>query len=265
MAKNIPNKKISLEEWEEYLKINTNLGGSEGVISIDEQKQIATKIFHHPILESKDDEEKYYKKMDNKFQKIVLLNKLQPENDIYPIETISYDGCFIGYKMTSPKLDKNQEFSIKHLKQLKEKLVSFHNLGIVHGDIKKSNILITKNGNIALCDLDNMQVESRPIDYFNYYVLYFFNDDRLLGKNADIYLYNMLFLQQLMYTDNSYDEIQDKILFGEVPNFDREEFKEEIEKMQYSFTNYAGKYLIDCIKDSENEVKVYGKSTKSNC
>ena len=257
----LPNKEISKQQLATYCMQYSNLFGEEGKIFKGEQENEVRKIFRYPLLEREEELNKFHKKMDNKLKKLILLHKKQISNDIFPIATISYNGCLVGYKMTSPNLKKVYSCNIDQLKQLKEKLTRFHSQGIIHGDIKCSNLLLNNNNEIVLSDLDNMQVDDNPIDSINYIIEFFLEDDKLVDESADIYLYNLFLLQQLAFPNAQYDEINDKLVFGHFPDIFTEQGREELFKMQQCFVKYEGNYLIDSIR---NEGKVYGKTTKSN-
>ena len=62
----LPNIKISREELVWYYERNTTLMGAEGKIFEGESKKVVRKIFHPPLSKEKDDQEKYYQKMENK-------------------------------------------------------------------------------------------------------------------------------------------------------------------------------------------------------
>lgn len=244
----LPNIKISREELVWYYERNTTLMGAEGKIFEGESKKVVRKIFHPPLSKEKDDQEEYYQKMENKHQKLILLHQKKIENDIVPVATISYQDSIIGYDMTTAKFQRISKWDILELRKLKEKLKVFHDEGIIHGDIKHSNILRNQEGDLVLCDLDNMQVEDYPIDYFNYMISCFPEDDKLVDENSDIYLYNLFLLQQMAYPKQDFSEIANEIVYGHFPSIVTQDGKEELYKMQRSFTGYEGKYLDTLIK-----------------
>lgn len=244
----LPNIEISKEKLVWYYEMEASLEGAEGKILEGDTKGVVRKIFHPPLSEEQEDQEEYYQEMDNKRRKLILLHQKQIENDIVPIATISYQDSIIGYDMTSPNLQIISKWNILELSKLKEKLEKFHAEGIVHGDIKQSNILRNQQGELVLCDLDNMQVEDYPIDYLNYMISYFPEENKLVDENSDIYLYNLFLLQQLAYPQKDYSEIADEIVYGHFPSIVTQDGKEELYKMQRSFIGYEGRFLDTLIK-----------------
>ena len=107
---------------------------------------------------------------------------------------------------------------------------------------------MNKKGKAVLCDLDNMQVNDSKIDYYNYLLGELVHDNEYVDRNADIYFYNLLLLQQLVYKDKEYDDIIDEILYGHFPdNVFNEDGIDELYKMQKNYAYKNGKYLIDTL------------------
>ncbi len=264
MTRSLPNKKLTEREFHNLFEIKTNLFGGEGMIIPSENYGEVRKVFFYPLEEQKEDLEKYYQMTQNKLEKLTYLYNIDLENVVSPISTLSYQDVIIGYDMTEIKHVSKRRLTLEDLRKLRDKLKKFHQQGIIHGDIKRSNILISQTGELALCDLDNMQVEKYPIDCHNYYISYFCNDDLLVDENADIYLYNLLFLQQLSKERKEYDTIINEILFEELKDKIPDTMHDELSKMQSSFTGYQGNYLIDYNNDKNKEVKTYGKIAKGN-
>lgn len=242
---NLPNIELTKDELSYFMNERTNLLGAEGKVFTGLHQGEARKIFYYPFNGTTRELEEFYNEMDNKRKKLIALSEKKLNNDIVPIATLSYDDVMVGYDMTSPNLRKATHYDIKKLERLKQRIKAFHEVGIVHGDIKESNILINSAGDLVLCDLDNMQVDDYPIDYLNYMIEYFPNDDRLVSQNADIYLYNLFFLKQLFFQEKEYDEIADDIIYEKFPKELRGESLEELYKMQQCFVDYQGNYLID--------------------
>ncbi len=241
----LPNIELTQDELTYWINERTNFFGAEGKVFTNLPQGQARKIFYYPLNGTRGELEKFYEKMDNKKRKLIALSQKKLNNDIVPTMTLSYEDVIVGYDMTSPNLKKVTHYDIKMLEKLKQRIKAFHEVGIVHGDIKESNILINSNGELVLCDLDNMQVDDYPADYFNYMIEYFPNDKNLIAQNADIYLYNLLFLKQLYFKEQTYAEIADNIIYEKFPKELKGESLEELYKMQQCFTGYQGNYLID--------------------
>lgn len=242
---NLPNIELTKDELSYFMNERTNLLGAEGKVFTGIHQGEARKIFYYPFNGTTRELEEFYNEMDNKRKKLIALSQKHLNNDIVPIATLSYDDVMVGYDMTSPNLKKAAHYDIKKLEKLKQRLKAFHEVGVIHGDVKESNILINSNEDIVLCDLDNMQVDDYPIDYLNYIIEYFPNDADLIPQNADIYLYNLFFLKQLFFKEKEYDEIVDDIIYGKFPKELNRESIEELYKMQRCSTCYQGNYLID--------------------
>lgn len=264
MTRSLPNKNLTETEFYNLFEIETGLFGGEGSIIPSEEPGEVRKVFFYPFQGQKEDLENYYKITQNKLEKLKLLYQMNLENLVFPTRTLSYEDFIVGYDMTAVDCGIKENLTLEDLQRLKEKLKIFHQHGVIHGDIKRSNILISKTGQLALCDLDNMQIEDYPIDRHNYYISYFCNGDLLVDENADIYLYNLLFLQQLSKETKEYDTIINEILFEELKDKLPDTMQDELFKMQSSFTGYHGNYLINYINDKNKEVKTYGKIAKGN-
>lgn len=241
----LPNIKLTKEEINSFLIGTTNFYGAEGKIFREIRPKEARKIFYYPISGTKEELERFYQGTENKFQKLVRIHEKRIDNGIVPTATLSYDGVIVGYDMTSPSMNHPREYNIKQLYDLKKKINKLHAQGIVHGDIKERNILINSQGEVVLCDLDNMQVDNYPIDYINYMIEYFPDEQKLVDENADIYLYNLLFLKQKYYPDKDYGEIQDEIIYEHFPPTITKKARQELQNMQTVFCSYQGNYLID--------------------
>lgn len=244
----LPDIEISKDELVKYWNSQRDLYGAEGMIFPGSQQGEARKIFYYPLGASPKKLREFNNDMENKKKKLAYLYQKDLDNDIVPTASISYKGFLVGYDMTSPNVFLPNEITIELLKDLKKRLTYFHEQGIVHGDIKLGNVLMNKKGEAVLCDLDNMQVNDCKIDYYNYLLGELVHDNEYVDRNADIYFYNLLLLQQLVYKDKEYDDIIDEILYGHFPdNVFNEDGIDELYKMQKNYAYKNGKYLIDTL------------------
>lgn len=249
----LPNEKIEKNELYSYYQNDINLLGSEGIVLLSKDSLISRKIFHEAIID-----ESFIG--ENKLNKLQLLYQIKDFlQDIKILKTISCEGKFVGYdtiskyphqRITTP----DKEKIIKYLKQTKKLLDYFHSQDIVFGDVKKSNILLSKETNIcSFCDLDNIQIKNFPIDTFNKYIFDFIRERNLVSLDADVYMHNLLVLQMLFYENEDYSFIIDKLLF--TPETIEKYFTKEAEKdiicMQEHFLDYKGGYLIDNLDESK--------------
>lgn len=103
-----------------------------------------------------------------------LMKEVQHER-IIGVESIVQHGPSIylvmeygGEPLAPDNLEDRQKYAIEdvrhYLVQISEALEMLHNKGIIHGDIKPSNILCTKDGNIKICDLSSAVHEDIKTD-----------------------------------------------------------------------------------------------------
>lgn len=258
MAIILPDIEISEEELKTIIiNINNYDHGSEGMIIKGQDKRSFRKIFDDFGLTS----EKTEKTLENKLNKLNKLYQIENfDNDVKIKNTVSCNGKLVGYDMVSDKINypytvvpllKNDK--IKFLKRIKKKLEYFHRLGIVFGDVKSDNILIDKrHKNISFCDLDNIQIYEHPIDLYNVHIFKFQNEDHLLDKSVDYYMYNLLLLNELLYEHYDYEHILTKIQKDIDTDIYSNLFNENgivnIKKMVNIKKKYNGRYLIDNLK-----------------
>lgn len=160
----IPNIELDKKQIEELIyKYRINRGG-EAVVTEGITRNTVAKIFVQ-----------YGMVMPmgyNKERKIIELYKRQLEHSTIPVRTISNNGLLVGYEMTTdPRLDtyKYYELTLAERKHLllktKDILQYFQDNGIIYGDIELRNILFNReNGEVIFCDMDNIQLESYPMD-----------------------------------------------------------------------------------------------------
>lgn len=257
MPKILPDVKISNEELNHILfNFNNYDHGSEGVIVKQNNKRNVRKIFYKES--SIFDEEKTHENKLNKLSKLYQIENF--DNDVRISNTVSCNGKLVGYDMVSNKINYPfviapllREEKIKFLKQIKKKLEYFHSLGIVFGDVRVGNILIDKrNKNISFCDLDNIQIDNNPIDLFPYYICSFEDENHLVDKKVDYYMYNLLLLSELLYEHYDYEHILEKLSSSVDLEKEKSIFNDSgimnIKKMVNVKNRYTGGYLFDNLK-----------------
>lgn len=225
----LPNIDFSDSEFDALLlqAAHSNLGGFESDIVADKKQRRMRKIFADNFGLAPSWIDCIAEIRDNKLSKILWLHNHTIPNDVHILATLSYHREFIGYDMSWDFDDhavSNSLFTrsdmIEYLKKLREKLDQFHELGIVHGDIKAQNVLINyRTGDVNLCDLDNMQIEDYQIDLHSALVFPFRNVDFLVHEKVDTYMQNLLLLAELdPYCDHTRELIH-KLEYGYTPSY----------------------------------------------
>lgn len=260
MTKILPNIVVSKEELD-FIKKNSNryLSGAEGLIIRQADKRIVRKFFLPEICEehelNPDDQEKLRESKLNKVIKLGTMSDLK--NEVQVAATLTTEnGTFIGYEMTSPDilypLDTNpllQSEKLEYLKILKQRLLNFHDHGVLIGDIKDSNILINRDsGIICFCDLDNAQIGLYPIDLMNYSIQRFADENGYIQEGADAYMFNVLTLNQIVYPHIDYREVIEKLKNAKPDESTHPEVKKILKKMKKNNTQYDGGYIIDYLR-----------------
>lgn len=118
--------------------------------------------------------------------KVEVLHSIVAEGLVLPKQKIMC-GNFIGYSMdfvkgkyiTELKLDINQLINL--FKKLSSLLKTYHNLGIVLGDLNFTNILIKSLEEVYFCDVDSCKILSYNIDCIS-----FLTYDYLLSIGIDV-------------------------------------------------------------------------------
>lgn len=226
-------------------------GGGEGDIYrifLEKRKRILLKLFYNPFEDSfllKDEV------LKNKKRKVEVLKQIVLPNQTQVLDSISLDGQFIGYAMTEAIDYQPFTFNtcssyqkIIFLTKLRNQLIRFHQLGVIHGDLKSDNVLSHySNYRLGcLCDLDNMQVENLPIDTYNVSTEQFVTKYGRVDENLDWYLFNLLTLEQLYYLDKN-----SSISFEEVKNFIRhyQGNSKTVKEMTQITPDYSGSILLE--------------------
>lgn len=250
-------KKIVLQQQElQSIKDNSSsyLKGAEGIIIKQPDRRVVRKILLSEIKPKDYDKDKVEGIRESKRQKIESLSEMDLLNELR-ISAILIDEQerFIGYEMTSPVelfcLDTNPllpDEKLAYLRLLKHRLQDFHNHGIVYGDIKESNILLNKDqGIICFCDLDNVQLGFNTIDLLNFSLNIFSDENGYIQKGADVFMFNILTLNQLYYPNLDYREVIEKVRRTNPKDSTSKDVQKILKKMKKKSTYYDGGYLID--------------------
>lgn len=252
----IKNIVLSTDELQ-HIKDNSSsyLKGAEGIIIKQPDRRVVRKILLSEIKEKDYDPKEVEQTRENKRKKIIQLASM-PDllNELKVTATMTDEqGKFIGYEMTSPVelfcLDTNPlnpDEKLEYLKILKRRLQDFHSHGIVYGDIKESNVLVNYDqAIICFCDLDNVQLGFNNIDLLNFSLNIFSDENGYLEPGADVFMFNILTLNQLYYPNLDYREVIEKIRKASPKTTAPKEVQKILRKMKRKSTQYDGGYLID--------------------
>lgn len=251
MGKLLPNRELSKQE---YFSICRGYVGEGSEAIIFRNGGSVSKIFKENFGYEVLCEEEREEIRENKLHKLEILYCMKEFDNLFlPIETYSYHHKFVGYKgvyLSCPTLDMtclDKEEKIFYLKLFKEKLLRYHELGIVYGDIKDDNVMIdTKNRDIVLIDIDNMMVLDHPINVMSCFVEDFIKNYGRVDEKLDSYMLNLLTITQLLGNDYWYFEVKEQLEKGFVPlELQNQKNQKLIRQMGYVDKNYSGHYFVD--------------------
>ena len=187
---------------------------------------------------------------DNKLKKLEKLFKLQLENSVIPLSTLSMNGELIGYEMTrdfndialNPPFLRRKEL-IHFLEQAKNILEYFASKDIIYGDVANRNILINrKTKTVKFCDMDNICLGSFPIDKMSWELASYYEERGALDNTADAYMHNLMTI--LDFGINPHQEITANRAFNRFFKPDAAPLLQAIENPQ----SFTGEYIIQYIK-----------------
>lgn len=258
MISKLPNQELTDQEYYQIYK-NVFDYGSESVLARSDQKSSVIKLFRKNFGHNQASIETIETIRENKFQKLMLLYQHKKKlGEIYPVATYSWHGSFVAYKMPYIDLPTYQDLCgistsdhYRILKSIKEKLIRWHELEIIYGDIKDDNIFIDPcTFQVDFCDLDNIQIGKCSIDLFSIYATKFVQDYGVLDEKLDSYMLNLMTIEKLEQVRGWYDEVLNWIYQNQVPcYFTLSTAGEIIKQMRKIDKHYQGKYIIDQIKN----------------
>lgn len=258
----LTNIEITKEELE-YYKINHDNHGKESYIKYIDNHTKARKIFRENFGYDNLDIEKYDEFFEgireNKLRKAIELSKIKVfENEVKLINTISCNKKFVGYDTVKPKGMRavadyylTRKEVAEYFKQIENKIEYFHSLGIVIGDITWFNVLLDKERKeVALCDLDNMQIGKYKIDILPSMIEPFCAGTCLMNQKIDAYMYNLMLMNELDSYYDGYQEIERALEGGYRPSYLEKRASKIIQRMIEASAcgYYNGEYLTDYIK-----------------
>ena len=246
--KTMPDIEITEADYQILRHAGEFSSGGEAIICRGNRPDTLYKIFQS------EDEHLPQIMSDNKFRKILAQFEHPLEHCTHPISTISMNKELIGYEMTYDEEDivltpdlPRQEL-IQYLHQIRKILEYFSSKDIIYGDIKSNNILINRRTRQAkFCDMDNIQMGENPIDLIGYDLSCFIDEYGVLDETADIYMHNLLTLEQLSYPEKSYQSILYTLSAGKYPRHYQKHAKRIMQSMPHP-TSFQKEYLIQYVK-----------------
>ncbi|MBO5139018.1 MAG: serine/threonine protein kinase [Bacilli bacterium] len=265
------NINITREEYE-YLLSNNISCGEEGAISFYNDRLL--KLFFKEGDTGTLEYQLFRDKLENKRRKIDELIHLSGTSDfinvLHPSGIVRYNDHFCGYIMSDyidsslyavdkSKIDTTIKVDI--LKRYKKILDYFHSIGIVYGDIKSKNLLISSDYSIlAFGDLDNIKVrdlpiDNRPVNMVKFCDLYYgLTYDMFMTSIIDSYMFNLLTLEFLLgYSSDNYKQVFDYLespfnnscLFDYVEDHAKVKVRSICEELKCINPSYSGRYIVD--------------------
>lgn len=220
----LTNIEITKEELE-YYKINHDNHGKESYIKYIDNHTKARKIFRENFGYDNLDIEKYDEFFEgireNKLRKAIELSKIKVfENEVKLINTISCNKKFVGYNTVKPK-----------------------------GMRAVADYYLTRK-EVALCDLDNMQIGKYKIDILPSMIEPFCAGTCLMNQKIDAYMYNLMLMNELDSYYDGYQEIERALEGGYRPSYLEKRASKIIQRMIEASAcgYYRGEYLTDYIK-----------------
>ena len=246
--KRMPNIKLTDEEMELLLEDQIFDYGGEAIIFKSERNTLY-KIFMLPGTNSIE------RMSDNKFRKVLSLYEHPRKYCIHPLSTLSLNGMLIGCEIDYDEDDISllnatllREEKIYYLKKAKVALEYFTSEDITYGDVKDDNILINqKSGKVKFCDIDNIRLGVYPIDVMSDELTDFVKIYGKTDESADVYMHNLLTLEQLHFHNFSHRQILQNLLNGNYPK----EFPNQTHRIIDSMLKpeqFNGDYIIQYIK-----------------
>ncbi|MDD5887886.1 MAG: hypothetical protein PUC82_00095 [bacterium] len=250
--KRLPNISFTPEELQNIVKTGLfNKEGGEAIVTFSLNPHALYKIF----IDTNTGE--IIEMPENKLKKLSQLFKLQLQNSVKPLSTITMDKKLVGYEMTYDEANLpiglvkfTRKEMIEVLKSTKNILEYFSAQDITYGDIKNNNILINqKTGQITFCDMDNVRIATYPIDLMGKDLKKYTDIHQAVDRTTDAYMHNLLTLKSLGFP-NPYATSA-----GIIMSLEKEEyptgFKEKakpILKSMLTPETFTGEYIIQYIK-----------------
>ena len=189
--------------------------------------------------------------LKNKEKKVnIIIDSDILKDEVNILASASINGQFVGYFMpldleytrTVSDFDKKR-VKISALKQLRDKMERFNKNGIYIGDFNEKNILIDKENNIKLCDLDNFKINDLDFDTPSTFVHYFRRNCKNEEK-VDNYCFNLFTVSLMEKIYSPY--VLNYLTSNPLPRYmDSKENRKIVDKLVFLDDSYQKKYIID--------------------
>lgn len=220
----MPTIKLTNKEYHNLLERSVINYGGESLICKSKRVNTLYKFFNY---DSDMEPEVAYPNKKAKIQMLYDMPSLA--YSVKPVGAVEVDGIFLGYEMTRDPLDISladaiisQEEKLVYLHKIKRILDYYKLLGITYGDVRGDNILIEPTQHsVKFCDMDNIQIGNYSFDAMTDTLATFIEERDSIDETADMFMFNLLTLEQLTYQEAPYEEIIERISKGIYPpNFE---------------------------------------------
>lgn len=247
--KRLPNTKLTTQELDLLIEDNLFNYGGEAIICKNNNPHSLYKIFVYPG--STDPE----RMSDNKLKKVTHYYHNDISGLVKPLSTLEHNGILIGYETTYDEAEMSlldccltSPETVSYLEQGQDLLNYFATQDITYGDVTPDNLLVNRRTNqVKFCDIDNTRVGAYPIDVMSYGLTEYYEETGSMDASADVYMHNLLTLEQLYFPNMTYNRIVRQLRLGKGPNDVSEEAKRIIDSMRYP-TSFTGEYVLPHIK-----------------
>lgn len=162
----------------------------------------------------------FYKPTKLYFNEIKILKQLDHKNIIKYVDSYQSNNCYhliVEYFRGVP-LNKKENLSLKEkmavLMKIVDTLIYIHHKGVIHCDLKESNILIDNNNEIKLIDF-GISIFSNENYEVNYGTLFYAAKEQILKEKltfaTDIYAFGIL-AYKFITSNYPYKDIKTKLL-----------------------------------------------------
>lgn len=193
-------------------------------------------------------------------QKLIYLSQTDNLPITYPTHIITQNDTFYSFIMnfineksfdTLENLTNKQK--IEYLLKAKEKLEILHKNGIIHGDIRTSNVLAPNNP--IFCNIDDCIIPELGLDIEkpNYFYQTYLKQVGSIDKNLDKYEFNIMtycFMNNIRSPYLMEYKLRRSIEINDFGVFKNKKDIKTIKRLLTFKDSYQDDYLIDSLKDN---------------